>query len=535
MRAGPGFSPQYTRDLIFALDLCGEKVYHSHRNVPNPFTFLGNKVDGADRMTDDISSEFDYVDTGDARRNRRVKKTGTRLAESPKLSIASAVADRSEREAVYELFRNDKVTPESILDSHFQKTEERASEFDVLLFLQDTTEFNLTRPHKQMKKLGTTSAANIFGMYLHLMLISNEHGTPLGLTSAKMWTRDPNRQTGKKRKYANKSNSPEERESYRWQEGARHTLEYAKAHPNQTCVCIGDSESDMLSVYALPREEAPNYHFIVRGYQKRYVRNKDAQTSELCTLREELAKQDSLAKFTVKSRTRTTTHQADGPRKLPRPARETELEVRAAALNFHKAPSKWKGLDIGVPVNVVYVSETEAEQLESIKRKEAPIEWILITSLPIDTTEDCLRIVQYYKTRWQIEIYFRTLKQGCAVEERRLGEYSSYLNCLSCYMIIAWHIMYIRYMMDSHPDESCELVFTRDEWQAVMFYATEGAKLPRKPPTLEEFVYLIAKLGGYKKNKKFPPGVQMIWEGLTKMNVVVQSWILFKRKGRKQE
>lgn len=484
-------------------------------------------------MIDDVSNEFDYVDTGDVRRNRRIKSTGKRLAESPKLTIARAVADRNEREAVYELFRNDKVTPEAILASHFQKTEERASEVDVLLFPQDTTELNLTRPHKQMKELGTTSAPNMFGMYLHLMLVSDEHGTPLGLSSAKMWTRDPNRQTGKKRQYANKSNSPEERESFRWQEGAQHTLEYAKAHPNQTCVCIGDSESDMLSIYALPREDVSNYHFIVRGYQKRYVRNKGAKSSELCMLRDELAKQDSVAKFTIKTQARTTTHQSKGPRSLPRPARETELEVRAAALNFHKAPSKWKGLDNGVPVNVVYVSETKSEQLESIKRKEAPIEWILITSLPIDTPEACLKIVQYYKTRWQIELYFRTLKQGCAVEERRLGEYSSYLNCLSCYMIIAWHIMYIRYMMDSHPDESCELIFTRDEWHAVLSYAMDGAKLPKKPPTLEEFVYLIAKLGGYKKNKKSPPGVQMIWEGLTKMNVIVQSWLLFKRKRRK--
>lgn len=485
-------------------------------------------------MADDVSNEFDYVNTGDARLNRGVKRAGKRFAKSPGSSISSSMADRNEREAVYELFRNDKVTPEVILASHFLKTEERSSEFDVLLFSQDTTELNLTRPHKQMKNLGTTSATNMFGMYLHLMLVSDAQGTPLGLSSAKMWTRDPNRQTGRKRRYANKSKSPEERESFRWQEGAQHTLEYAKAHPNQTCVCIGDSESDMLSIYALPREGVSNYHFVVRGYQKRYVRAKDAKSSELCTLREELAKQACVARFTLKSRARTTTHQSKGPRKLPRPARETELEVRAAALNFHKAPSKWKGLDNGVPVNVVYVSETESAQLESIKRKEAPIEWILITSLPIDTPEDCLKIVQYYKARWQIEIYFRTLKQGCAVEKRRLGEYSSYTNCLSCYMIIAWHIMYIRYKMDTHPDESCEIIFTRDEWQSVLFYTTDGAKLPKKPPTLKEFVYLIAKLGGYKVNKKSPPGVQAIWEGLIKMNTILQTWLLFKQKRRKK-
>ena len=39
---------------------------------------------------------------------------------------------------------------------------------------------------------------------------------------------------------------------------------------------------------------------------------------------------------------------------------------------------------------------------------DEPVEWILVTTLPIDTEEDVRKIIQYYTVRWMIEVLFRT-------------------------------------------------------------------------------------------------------------------------------
>ena len=44
-------------------------------------------------------------------------------------------------------------------------------------------------------------------------------------------------------------------------------------------------------------------------------------------------------------------------------------------------------------------------------------EWIILTSLPIDTLEQIKEIVTIYKSRWHIEDYHKVLKTGYQVDE----------------------------------------------------------------------------------------------------------------------
>jgi hypothetical protein len=57
-------------------------------------------------------------------------------------------------EAAYRFFDNDKVSPENILQPHFDATRERISQNDFALLVQDTSEINLTRPHQQVQGAG---------------------------------------------------------------------------------------------------------------------------------------------------------------------------------------------------------------------------------------------------------------------------------------------------------------------------------------------------------------------------------------------
>ena len=71
--------------------------------------------------------------------------------------------------------------------------------------------------------------------------------------------------------------------------------------------------------------------------------------------------------------------------------------------------------------------------------------------------------MSWYLCRWEIEIFFKTLKNGCTIEKLQLEHVNNLYNCIALYVIIAWRIMYIRSMGLKNPEGSCELIFTDNE------------------------------------------------------------------------
>ena len=66
----------------------------------------------------------------------------------------------------------------------------------------------------------------------------------------------------------------------------------------------------------------------------------------------------------------------------------------------------------GKKLSAVKVYVVKLEEINPPKGQE-PIEWILLTSIPVHTLKEAITIIQWYCCRWQIEIYFRILKSGC--------------------------------------------------------------------------------------------------------------------------
>jgi len=62
---------------------------------------------------------------------------------------------------------------------------------------------------------------------------------------------------------------------------------------------------------------------------------------------------------------------------------------------------------------------------------EPAVAWRLITTEPIDTVEPVERIVDWYRTRWLIEEFFKALKTGCAYETRQLESLDTLLVALT--------------------------------------------------------------------------------------------------------
>jgi len=158
---------------------------------------------------------------------------------------------------------------------------------------------------------------------------------------------------------------------------------------------------------------------------------------------------------------------------------------------------------------------------------DVPVEWLLLTSLPIDNAEAVRQVIEYYCIRWMVEVFFRTLKSGCRAEERRFEHIDRQLRCLAVYLIVAWRTLYVCRLGRACPEINCEAIFEPAEWRSV-YRVVQNKPPPRQPPTLGAMVRMIAQLGGYvDRPRRDPPGPQTVWLGLQRMHDFALCWELF--------
>jgi len=468
-------------------------------------------------MVVSLVDEVSGAELGDERLNKRLGKVIEELGDKPNLSIPAATHARAEMEAAYRFFDNDKVTPEKILQPHIQATRERISQSDLVLLVQDTTELDLTRPKQQVRGAGPMDCEARRGAFFHPLQAFDLDGLPLGVVWQKSWTREEIEAnlTKEEKKQKRKQTPIEEKESIRWIEGIRAAREVAQACPETICVCVGDSESDIFESFSEPRStKEGEVHLLVRACQTR-------STTDQSNWLEKARATPCLYKCTVdvSARTAKIATKKTGKREQSRDARIAEVEVRATTVTL-RPPFRFDRKLPEVTVNVVLVEETDPpEGCE-------PIQWLLITTLPINESEQVKMIVQAYCVRWQIEIFFRTIKSGCRVEQRQFETLARLQNCVAVYCIIAWRIMYLCRLGRECPDLDCEVVFEPCEWKSV-YMAVKRKEPPETPPRLNEIIRMIASLGGYVNRKATQPGPQTLWIGLQRVHDLSTAWNAF--------
>lgn len=470
--------------------------------------------------------EMKTADLEDKRLNERLCKVLSALGERPTASIPAACGGLPEMTAAYRLFDNEKVTYERILAPHAERTRERIAAQQVVLLVQDTTELDFTRPQQQMAGAGSLDGSDRCGALLHPLVAFTPDGTPLGTCWATIWTRaEPTAETRAEKQRHRRVTPIEEKESQRWIDGLRQARDVAEQVPDVKCVCIADSEADIYELFAEPRG-AGNVEWLVRACQDRAVRkDKDAKNAEdpARNIREAVESQPVLftQQISVRGRGQAKVSCETRTRRQPRDSRKTQVEVRAATVTLRGADRPGGRLP-DVTVNVVQVREVDPPA------GEVPVEWILITSLPIEEVEQVRQIVQYYAVRFMIEVLFHVLKSGCRVEERRFELVSRMLPCVAVYLIVAWRTLMVCRLGRSSPDLNCEAIFDPAEWKSV-WMTVQGKKPPRRAPKLAVLLPLIAQLGGYVNypGRDDPPGPQTIWLGLQRMYDLALAWNTF--------
>ena len=468
-----------------------------------------------------VMDEVKTAKLGDKRLNTRLGLVLSELAARPTASIPAACGGRAEMVAAYRFCENESTNFDNVLQPHVDATRQRMAAQPVVLLAQDTSEIDVTRPEQQVTGAGPLDGNSRRGALLHLMHAFTPDGTPLGTVFGTAWVREEE-PVNESLSRAERAAIPiEKKESYRWVVTLQQASEEARHCPATQLINVADSEADIYEVLVEGTSDARRVDWIVRACQDRALLCDNGENTGEKLLRQYVLQQPVLFEKTIQVRGRKAKVACETRgRRQPRQSREAEVVVRATRVTLRPPWRSDRKLP-PVTVNVVLVSEVNPPP------DDVPIEWLLLTNLPIDTMEQVRQVIQYYCVRWMIEIFFRVLKSGCRVEERLFEHMDRLLTCLAVYLIVAWRTLYVCRLGRSCPEISCEAVFEPAEWKSV-WKVVRREDPPAEPPPLGVFVRMVAQLGGYVNRKRDdPPGPQTVWIGLQRMHDFATCWRLF--------
>ncbi len=438
--------------------------------------------------------EFEGLELGDVRRVARVRRTVAALQSDPAAAFPKALKTVAAREAFYRLVNNDAVTIEALLVPHAAQTIGRIAQDDERPIVAiDKTKFIFEGDGDRdgLDRLSNNKQGFEAFFALAVSATRRSHGVlgiqvldGQGASSGNAWNEFLSKAGGE--------------------------LEGAKMRP----IYVMDREADS---YALLHElVAAQRDFVIRISFDRLVREFKDSIKE--PLRVVAARSPTMVSRTVRVNRRKTAGRTT-PQRLkhpPRPSRDALLSIRATEISMPRpgGPST-KGLGDQLLLNLVQVVE------ERPADGEVPIEWFLVTSLPIATARGVEDVVDAYRARWVIEEYFKALKTGCKYESRQLESRHALLNALGLLVPIAWRLLELRTIGEEEPEATALDVLDRDELHVLRKLARDAKLGPN--PTAHEALLAVASLGGHiRQNGR--PGWQTLFLGFQELLKTVDGY-----------
>ena len=201
--------------------------------------------------------------------------------------------------------------------------------------------------------------------------------------------------------------------------------------------------------------------------------------------------------------------------KRARPRRQAKLDLRAGWVKLDPPLRPARSAGRREPIDALAVTATEPNPPPG----KEPLHWVLLTTEGSADAETARTIVDWYERRWTIEEYFRVLKTGTRVEDRRLDHADDLRKCLAFDAITACHVFDLERMARDKPHTCADQVVTDDEivilYVRLIAYGIARARPPPdKPPDIRTFVIDVARLAGFHPRKSQPlPGTTLLWKG----------------------
>ncbi len=425
-----------------------------------------------------LEEEFENLSLSDTRLDKRFLNIMDSFFTTPEGCINRILKDESAaRTATYRFFGNRKFSSKKVLECHTKMTAERMKEHKVVLSLHDSSYFSFnTKP--SIMGLGNIGGQlgdgeETKGFIGHFALGITEEGLPLGLQAIKMWSRA--------------YESEWEKESERWVE----TLEEAeKTYSDSTqMIYIADREADQFEV--LHDAHHRGHLFVIRSKHDRMIQGEDHYLSW------HMEKQKKIFDVEID---------------LPEEKCKVPAEMKFGKITINDTDRKSNKTPARQGVRNVELGVIEVKEKDKREGKEQ-LKWVLYTNLPLETKEDALKVVNYYRLRWQIESYFKVLKDGCChVEHASLRSFEKLEGYTMCFAIIAWRMFWMKFLFHTNPDLPAQTILTESEIEVLKVRHPD--KVDKRKFTVGEALKLVAMFGGYNNRKSDgPPGNITLWRG----------------------
>lgn len=441
---------------------------------------------------------------GDARLEKNGALITQRVSERQAVCLRKLADDRSEQVKFRRFLSNEAVTVEEMV-THRAMFVAAATKGRHVLAIQDTSEINYQAQSGRKHGLGKVGNGTDVGLFVHPVLaVDAETQECLGLVDAQVWCRT-------KSKAVNYKRLPiEEKESYRWVKGG----EQAKAALAEAAMVtvIDDREGDIYEKWArLPDERT---HLLTRA-------SRDRSLADGGRLFRTMAGLPEAYRFTL-----------DLPaRPVKRGARTARMAVRFGRIRICRPGAcSDRNAPLEIELFAIEVRELNPPPGDAIC-------WRLLTTHPVESVEQALTVIGWYRLRWHIEQLFRTLKrQGLRIEQSVLEDGEA-LEKLAVIALIAATITMQLVLARSAggQDQPASRVF--DSGQIDVLHALQKKLQGRTrkqqnlhpPDSLAWAGWTIARLGGwtgYESDKSTGPITMR--DGLERFYGIVDGYNLAK-------
>lgn len=460
------------------------------------------------------SEEFSRTDLGDARRTRRLVALAGEVAAHPAGTVMRACGSSASREGAFRLLENGAVRVEAVRAAVQEATLRRCS--GIVFVPVDATSLHLA-DRKGTKGLGGVGAWHRGARGVHVMsaLAVSGDGKPLGISAQRMWTRA-------ERSRRNPHGKPAcGGENGHWLEVLEDCrTAFVDSAPGVTPWYQLDRGGDCWQV--LSYAEKARLLLTVRAVHDRRVDSRAEylwraveRTRVVATKRVEVSE-----RAPRRVRRRVGGHRRDIM--MPsQPRRTARVSIRAATV---PVVLSIPGQTITVTFNAVLVREQRS--------RNDRVEWLLLTTHPIQTRADILEVVRGYTMRWRIEDFHRAWKSGvCHVEDTQLRSRDAIYKWATLLASVATRAMRLTHQARTTPDAPATTELSKLELEALIALR-QPKNLGDRVPTLAEAVRWIAELGGYAGPWNGPPGQITVGRGLNDVLIAARAFELRDRSDK---
>jgi hypothetical protein len=451
------------------------------------------------------TTQFGSAPLGHKKRTECLVKIADLIHRHPGGTLPHKLHQPKDYKAMDRLMNRPEVTHESVLVSPLELTRRKMREATgVTLLLHDTTELDYSGL-KSIKDLGSIGGDLNRGFLCHNSLAYDpQQREVLGLANQILHRRQCKRKAKgakKKREGVKQKRERLDRESRLWVRGA----EAVGAAPEaRLWVHVADRGADTFEFLA-HLEQRKKQGFVVRSCSKRVIRQGH----------DENAPKGDLKKY-AHSLPRVGSQVVTVSAKQGCPGRKATISVGFAPILLIP-PHVRRGEYEKKPLAIWVVCVREDNPPKGV----TPLEWILLTNVPVTTEEQAWERIEWYRNRWVLEEYHKAQKTGCAIEEMQFETSQALEPMIALLSVVAVTLLNLREAArrpDAKERPATEVV---DAHYVHVLSSWRHGK-PKPKWSVHDFFMALARLGGHQNRKSdHRPGWVVLWRGWMDMQHMI--------------